>query len=956
MTTPTRPLSRWHWQNWPVLVKLIGVLLVPTIVALVVGALRIVDQAGAAPAFERITDVTEVQQQLSGVVTAIQDERDLAAAYIAGGREVGKTAVEAQFGTVDAAVSDARAGAQEVAGLEGSGYLAALERLRGLFPLRQSVVAGIDPADDAVSRIAVSQIAVSEYGAAIDPLLDADAALVRSLDAAAVSERAAAMHALLSAREQVARQHALLSPSLIVDEIDAATMDDIRAAGVRLQTDFGTVSAALGPDARARFLDPITGAPEQGRQRIIALVVDRAQAGEPPATPPADWNTRTAAVIESMVAAEQALRDEITATATALRDDARGAAGWNSVLLLFALAVGVVVSFVIARSLLGPLGVLRRSALDVADTRLPAAIASVRAGAVPAPVEPVPVHTSEEIGQVARAFDAVHTEAVRLATEQAQLRANVDDMFVNLSRRSQGLVQRQLKLIDQLEISEESPEALDNLFQLDHLATRMRRNSENLLVLAGTESATRSGRPVPVVDVLRAAVSEVEQYKRLVLQPPPDVLVQGRAAGDLVHLLAELLDNATLFSPPGSQVVISAKVLEDDSLVIEVDDCGVGMGDAELADANTRLATSPTVDASVSRRMGLFVVGRLAARHEIGVILRRGHDDVGVTAAIALPARLVRAPDAVDGLDAGAVPLPSKPDTLRRRIPELPAALNGNGAFAANGFGRNGAGGLDSGAAADWAPDLPLGSDPAPALPRRTSDRVAPGRPAIPQPAEPPQPSVSAPPPTGERIGSWDLFRSAPSEGVEHTALGVARVAHRATLDHATPIFDDVASAWFKENKPVPVQWSQEDGTAAPSLAQRQPGQAVTEDEHEAVPVPADTEPAAATQPTQQAQPHRPAADWGSGDAGWQAAEALARSSPGEVTPAGLPRRQPKAMLVPGAADSGVAAGTAAPARSAEAVRGRLASYQRGVQEGRQVRRGPEAEQDEQYPTDEETQ
>ncbi|MDQ3151644.1 MAG: nitrate- and nitrite sensing domain-containing protein [Actinomycetota bacterium] len=915
MTTPTRPLSRWHWQNWPVLVKLIGVLLVPTVVALVVGALRIVDQAAAAPGFERIIDVVGVQQELSGVVTAIQDERDLAAAYIAGGRQAGRAELEAQFGAVDTAVSTARAGVQDVAGIEDSGYLVALGRLGGLFPLRQSVV-GTGPAD----------IAVSEYGAAIDPLLDADAALARGgVDDAAVSGQVAALHALLSAREQVARQHALLSPALIVDELNPATVEDVRAAGVRLQTELGTASTALSPDARARFLDTITGAPEQGRQRIIALVFGRQLAGEPPATPPADWDARTAAMIEPMVAAEQALRDEVTATATALRDDARAAAGLNSVLLLVALAVGVVVSFVIARSMLRPLGVLRRSALDVADTRLPAAVASVRAGSMPADVEPVQVHTSEEIGQVARAFDAVHTQAVRLAAEQAQLRANVNDMFVNLSRRSQGLVQRQLKLIDRLETSEESPEALDSLFQLDHLATRMRRNSENLLVLAGTESATRSGRPVPLVDVLRAAVSEVEQYQRLVLQPPPDVLVLGKPAGDLVHLLAELLDNATLFSPPDSQVMISATVLADGPLVIDVDDRGVGMGDAELADANSRLATSPTVDASVSRRMGLFVVGRLAARHEIGVTVRRGHDGVGVTAAIALPARLVRATDAVDEMDAAAVPPPPDPGAWQR-TPELPAALNGNGAVAANGIGRNGAGGLGSGAVSDWTPDHPLGSEPTPELPRRTPDRVAPG-PAV----VPPQPSVPAPQPTGEQAGSRDLFRSAQREGVEHTPLGVTRVTQRATLDHATPIFDDVASAWFKENKPVPVHWSPEGEAAEPSPV---PGAATTE----------------------QAETHRPAADWGSADAGWQAAEALTRSDVGEVTPAGLPRRQPKALLVPGAAESVGAAGTAAPARSAEAVRGRLASYQRGVQEGRQVRREPDAEQDEQHPTDEETQ
>ena len=159
---------------------------------------------------------------------------------------------------------------------------------------------------------------------------------------------------------------------------------------------------------------------------------------------------------------------------------------------------------------------------------------------------------------MARAFDAVHGQAIRLAADQATLQAGISAMFVNLSRRSQALVERQLQLIEQLESNEQDADQLSNLFQLDHLATRMRRNSENLLVLAGTDVAKRNVAAVPMVDVLRAAVSEVEQYQRIVVQSPPTATVLGRAASDIVHLLAELLDNATNFSPPDSQVVMSS--------------------------------------------------------------------------------------------------------------------------------------------------------------------------------------------------------------------------------------------------------------------------------------------------------------------------------------------------------------------------------------------------------------
>ncbi|MBA3574491.1 MAG: sensor histidine kinase, partial [Pseudonocardiales bacterium] len=707
MTAPTPPMRRWHWRNWPVLVKLLGVLLVPTVVALVMGGLRIVDQAGSAPSFDGVIAVAGVQEQLSGVMGALQEERDVAAAYVAGGRGEGRTALEAEFAAVDRAVTEARTAAA-VEELEDAGFRGALDRLGGLSQLRQSVLVGRGPVGDVVS----------DYGATIDRLLEVDAVLARQLDDRAVSRWATALHALVSAREQVARQHALILPALIVNEIDTATINEVRAAGVRLQAELDAFTSALTPDERARYGEAVTGAPEQARQRIVQLVVDRGVAEQPPATPPLDWVARSAAVIDPMLSSEQALRDQLGATAVTLRDAARATAGWNAVILLFALAFGVVVTFVIARSMQVPLRALRRAALDVADKQLPAAVAGVREGSTPLVVEPVPVRTSEEIGQVARAFDAVHFQAVRLAAEQAQLRANVDDMFVNLSRRSQGLVQRQLKLIDSLERSEEDPEALDHLFQLDHLATRMRRNSENLLVLAGTESAKRSGPPVRLVDVLRAAVSEVEQYQRLVLQPPPGVLVLGRAAGDLVHLLAEVLDNATLFSPRDSQVTISSRALEDSPVVIEVNDRGVGMGKAELMEANERLATSPTVDASVSRRMGLFVVGRLASRHGIRVTMRRGLDGVGVTAAIALPPRLVRPIESVaDGLpDSAPVPQVRKPavDGRARRDAPAAAGVNGNSASAVNSGDRAGENGLDAESSEDRAPSPPPGAASAP--------------------------------------------------------------------------------------------------------------------------------------------------------------------------------------------------------------------------------------------------
>ncbi len=187
------------------------------------------------------------------------------------------------------------------------------------------------------------------------------------------------------------------------------------------------------------------------------------------------------------------------------------------------------------------------------------------------------MHSRDEIGQVAAAFDDVHREAVRLAAEQALLRGNVNAMFTNLSRRSQGLIQRQLSLISELESREADPDQLSSLFKLDHLATRMRRNGENLLVLAGEEPGRRWTRPVPLVDVLRAAASEVEQYERIELASVPTTEVAGRVVNDLVHLLAELLENATSFSSPQTKVKVTGHALPDGRVLIEIHDTGIGL-------------------------------------------------------------------------------------------------------------------------------------------------------------------------------------------------------------------------------------------------------------------------------------------------------------------------------------------------------------------------------------------
>ena len=385
-----------------------------------------------------------------------------------------------------------------------------------------------------------------------------------------------------------------------------------------------------------------------------------------------------------MASVEQALSGQISSRAAALHKSALTAAVAVGAAVLLVLALALFLTVVIGRSMVRPLRRLRAGALEVAGVRLPEMVRrmSEADGGGSFEVAPIDVDSSDEIGEVARAFDQVHREALRLAANEAALRGNVNAMFVNLSRRSQSLVERQIRLIDDLEQGEQDPERLSNLFQMDHLATRMRRNSENLLVLAGHEVSRRWNQPVALVDVLRAAVSEIEQYERVSMNVQPGISVRGQAVNDVVHLVAELVENATSFSSAETPVTVSGHLLNSGGVLLDISDQGVGMGAEEMAHANWRLDNPPVVDVAVSRRMGLFVVARLAARHGIRVRLRPattgGPDRPGLAARRDRDPRGQRLPGRAPPLRAERVG--------RRRTPWRPwpaTARAGSGARAA---------------------------------------------------------------------------------------------------------------------------------------------------------------------------------------------------------------------------------------------------------------------------------
>ncbi|WP_285704162.1 nitrate- and nitrite sensing domain-containing protein [Microtetraspora sp. NBRC 16547] len=302
---------------------------------------------------------------------------------------------------------------------------------------------------------------------------------------------------------------------------------------------------------------------------------------------------------------------------------------------LFAVVASIILSITTARALVQQLEKLRDAALELAHERLPSVVNKLGRGEkVDVAVEAPPLQFGDDvIGQVGQAFNTVQETAIRTAVEEAELRQSIRDILLSLARRTQSLVHRQLTLLDVMERREHDEAELRDLFRVDHLATRMRRNAENLIVLSGASPARAWRRAVPMVDVVRGALAEVEDYTRVSVLPMGDVELSGRAVGDVIHLLAELVENAVSFSPPYTMVQVSGQIVAN-GYAIEIEDRGLGMTEEDLAATNERIADPPEFNLSSTARLGLYVVSKLAERHDIRVMLKSS--PYGGTTAIAL--------------------------------------------------------------------------------------------------------------------------------------------------------------------------------------------------------------------------------------------------------------------------------------------------------------------------------
>ncbi len=635
---PPRPAGRAHLRNLPVRSKLVAVLAIPAAALVVVASLSIVSTLQTSSGLRRGSQLARLEHQAVALVHELQLERDLAAGAIAGSRQSDRTqagipTLAAQRAAVDRAVRTYRTAA-------AARSRAASPALRAQLATIQAELAQLPALRTATTSAALTEQAVAkEYSRIIAAVLGIDLqAGLRGGDDQLI-QRTRAFSNIASAKELTAKLRGTLYAIAIRGHFGFGEFQDFADLLARQQAALNQFQADATGQQRALFANTVKGPAVLAVARIQQAAVNR-QARSELNLDPEQWLAASTTQIELLRIVQAQLLDGVIQRSQSLASAAQRRWVTNSLLILLVLSTAVLGALGIAQSMVRPLQRLRASALDVAERRLPEAVRRLRmtrAGEPDVEVVPIGDASADEIGQVARAFDAVHYAAIHQATGQAALRKSIGDMFLNLARRSQRLIEQQVQVIDELE-RDADPDLLERLFRVDHLTTRLRRNAEGLIVLSGAEAPRRWTQPVPLVQVIRAAAQEVEDYQRVEVLAIDELDLAGHAVAEVVHLLAELIENATSFSPPGTVVQIAGQPTAS-GYVVEIEDRGLGMSDEELHEANQRLANPPTIDFAVSHVLGLFVVGRLAKRYGIKVQLRHSWYG-GVTALVLLPSAL----------------------------------------------------------------------------------------------------------------------------------------------------------------------------------------------------------------------------------------------------------------------------------------------------------------------------
>ncbi|OEJ24852.1 ATPase [Streptomyces agglomeratus] len=993
--------SKFSPRNWRVPTRLNAILLIPVLVGLVMGGFQVkssVDTWQEAQDAEKTAVLIRAASEYS---QALLNERDLTAAPLLQGKRDSSEVKQAYALTDEAARKFADA-SQDIPEKQG------LERRLGLLAKEEPKLPGLRKAaySEALDPVKTEEgyVGIQHY------LMELSNEL--GLGTGNVTAYGRTVYAVQLAKAATSLQrsigmHLLVRPSGDPEKLAQQTVA-FNSYNYLEQIALGEYVSGGTQEDTNKLKRIMKGKAEDGAKKLAAAEQQAEQAGVPFKAPPSKngsildgmaekigqgkpsglkaqgvtpevWMAAATAKFDGYTEIENDLVDRAVDEAATISSDAKTDAITNGLIVVIALLASVILAGMMARQMSNAMRQLRTAAFGIAEQRLPMLVdqlSRTEPGRVDTRVEPIPITSHDEIGEVARAFDQVHREAVRLAAEQAMLRGNVNAIFTNLSRRNQSLIEGQLTLITDLENNEADPDQLENLFKLDHLATRMRRNGENLLVLAGEEPGRRWNQPVPLVDVLRAASSEVEMYERIELTGVPESEIHGQAVTDLVHLLAELLENATTFSSPQTKVRVTATRLPDGRVMVEIHDKGIGLTAEDFADINHKLANPPTVDAAVSQRMGLFVVGRLADRHGIRVQLRPSGEQAGTTSLVMLPDAITHG--------GGGEQLPHDDFTVSSIIPEqqsyesAPMLTAAELGFDDSRYNEGEESQLDpvgrslmreerrAQLEAQATGDRPLFRDE---MQQASYDDPQQGSYDDSQQAydDPQQQYEQQPQQSAYDQGGYDdypAYQTYPE--AEYQDPATAQATYEDTYDSTShqgtwqdqgsyqgaydPEFGSEAESapGAPANDPERVGFGRPGSAPAPGPALTDAGlprrggqqhwQPGAESVGQSVGQEAERQPVAAQQPQQDGDGKAAGGgtdDWrSSNDERWHRAEKLREPKAGGVTSSGLPRRVPKANLVEGTAEQTPQGGPQV-SRAPEDVRGRLSNLRRGVQQGR---------------------
>ncbi|MCK9895835.1 nitrate- and nitrite sensing domain-containing protein [Frankia sp. AgB32] len=671
-------------QNWPIRSKLVVILVVPLAALAVLSVIQVRGNVDNVRAANRIKSLASFSIKANDLVAALQTERFATNSYVGSSylaTPQGQLAVDARV-PVDQALATYRAGES---GLPSSARdplattLAAISTRLDKLPAQRRAI------DAREARVDQNN---TYYNDLVDDLLSLNGRVALGSHSAALVNGAATLASISQAKEEAAQQRGAVARVIILGQQDQLTLHQIESsAGAEdaWLTQFRTTATA---DEQA-YYNATVGRTLSAATAIRDTTVNAVVSGQPVTTTQQAWLQAVGVKIDALHEVELRIANDLGTTSSDISSSATRNALLGGIGVTLVLFLSIAISLLVASPMIRHLRTLRQGALEVATDRLPGVVERLHRGEqveMTAEIFPVDVKSTDEIGQLAEAFSTVHAVAVRTAVEQAAMRKSIGDTFLNLARRSQALIHRQLKIIDGLERKETDPDELEELFRLDHLATRMRRHAEDLIVLSGSKPARGWRRPVEIKDVVRGAVAEVEDYTRVKVMPIDGGAISGHAVGDVIHMLAELIENATSFSPPHTPVQVNGHEVSN-GFVIEVEDRGLGMSAQEFQSINERLSDPPPFDLSTSERLGLFVVGRLAVRHAVSVKLRPSPYG-GTMAIVLVPTGLLRQSDedgdgrptsggaTVRSLPAPAVPAldgpPFDEDGLAERGPNEP--------------------------------------------------------------------------------------------------------------------------------------------------------------------------------------------------------------------------------------------------------------------------------------------